>query len=164
MSTSRHRRGTGGPGGTPLAEYGRPGTFGLAVAQKLAASGITEAELVQLAQERGKTKWLPFRRYIDYFKEEGFKIVLENGRYVDKTGPSQSTGASTPMQIVINGQIPTKDDFESAYRMLARPGQSISIDAVLDQIETNTRNKILTLQNNWRMITEENIKIWSKKL
>ena len=59
--------------------------------------------------------------------------------------------------------LPTKEDFESAYRTLTRPGQSISIDVVLDQIETNAKNKSLTLKNNWRMITEKNIEIWSKK-
>jgi hypothetical protein len=58
--------------------------------------------------------------------------------------------------------IPTKEDFESAYRTLTRPGESISIDAVLDQIETSAIEKGFALKNNWRMITKKNIEIWLK--
>lgn len=58
---------------------------------------------------------------------------------------------------------PSKEDFESAYRMLTHLGESIPIDAVLNQIEINAKNKGLSLKNNWRMITEKNIEIWSKK-
>lgn len=59
--------------------------------------------------------------------------------------------------------LPTKENFESAYRALTCPGKSISFDAVLDQIETNAKEKGLSLMNDWRMITEKNIIMWSKK-
>ena len=59
--------------------------------------------------------------------------------------------------------LPTKEDFESAYRALARPRESISIDEVLDQLETSAKKKGLSLKSNWRIITEKNIEIWSKK-
>lgn len=59
--------------------------------------------------------------------------------------------------------LPSKFDFESAYRALTCPGKSISFDAVLDQIETNAKEKGLSLMNDWRMITEKNIIMWSKK-
>lgn len=59
--------------------------------------------------------------------------------------------------------LPCKEDFETAYRKLSRLGESVSIDAVLDQIEINVKNEKYSLNNNWRMITEKNIEIWSKK-
>lgn len=73
-------RGTGGT--VPLKVYGRPYSFQLAVAEKLAATGLTEAEHVQLAKKHGKTKWISLKRYIYFFEKEGFKFVLENGRYI----------------------------------------------------------------------------------
>ncbi|MBU5612871.1 hypothetical protein [Geomonas azotofigens] len=78
------RRGTGGPGGRPLKEYGKLGTFGLAIAQKLAATGLTEADYIQIARQF-KADETRFYAYIRYFKNEKFNIILENGRYVDKT-------------------------------------------------------------------------------
>lgn len=89
------RRGTGGI--VPLKAYGRPGTFGCAVAEKLAVTGLTEAEYVQIAQKHG-TSQNRFKAYIDYFKEQGFNIVLENGRYVEKTESSVFLGSSTQTQ------------------------------------------------------------------
>jgi len=57
--------------------------------------------------------------------------------------------------------LPSKLDFESAYRSLTCPGESISIDAVLDQLETNAKEKGLSLNSNWRIIMEKNIEIWA---
>ena len=59
--------------------------------------------------------------------------------------------------------LPTKEEFESAYRALTRSGESISIDAVLDQIESNAKKNGLSIKGNWRIITEKNIEIWSRK-
>jgi len=59
--------------------------------------------------------------------------------------------------------LPNKEDFESAYRTLTRPGETISIDSVLDQLENNAKKMGRSLKNNWRTITEKNIEIWSKK-
>lgn len=60
--------------------------------------------------------------------------------------------------------LPNREDFESAYRSLARPGQEVSIDAVLDKIASNAIKAGLTLKDQWRTITERNIKdYWSKK-
>lgn len=152
-----------GSGGTvPLNEYGRPGTFGLAVAEKLAATGLNEAEYVIIAQKFG-TNEKRFKAYIRYFIQEGFNIVLENGRYVQKEESSYLTGSLSPTQAPSKSEIPTKVDFESAYKALTCPGETISIDSVLDQIEINAKKKGHLFNNNWRMITEENIMIWSKK-
>ena len=87
--------------------------------------------------------------------EEKFRFVLKKTSSNSMLESSQSTSQD-------NSYLPTKEDFETAYRMLARPGEAISIDAVLDQIEINARGWGLLLKNNWRMITEKNIEIWSK--
>jgi len=89
------RRGTGGI--VPLKAYGRPGTFGCAVAEKLAETGLTEAEYVQIAQKFG-TSQNRLKAYVEYFKEQGFNIVLENGRYVEKAESLKFPGSSTQNQ------------------------------------------------------------------
>lgn len=75
-------RGTSGT--VPLIKYGLPGTFGLAVAEILATTGFTETEYIHFVKKMGKTKCIPLKGYIRYFINEGFNIVLENGRYVQK--------------------------------------------------------------------------------
>jgi len=76
-------------------------------------------------------------------------------------------GSSSPaMQSTAMEQtpaVPTKEDFEAAYRTLVRPGESVSIDAVLDQMEISATNECHSLKNDWRMITEANVKIWLRK-
>jgi hypothetical protein len=62
-----------------------------------------------------------------------------------------------------NDALPIKEDFETAYRALTRLGERGHIDAILDLIETNVTKEGRVLKSNWRMITEENIKIWLKK-
>lgn len=60
--------------------------------------------------------------------------------------------------------LPNREDFESAYRSLARPGQEISIDDVLDKIASDAIKMGLTLKDHWRVITERNIKeFWSNE-
>lgn len=62
----------------------------------------------------------------------------------------------------ITSHLPSAEDFELAYMMLAQLGEDISIDSVLDQIEINLKNEGHLLKSNWRMVTEKNIEIWSK--
>jgi hypothetical protein len=59
--------------------------------------------------------------------------------------------------------LPTKDDVESAYDMLGSRGEEIDIDSILDQIDKNATNSGRNLKANWRLITEKNIEMWSKK-
>ncbi len=40
-------------------------------------------------------------------------------------------------------------------------GLPVTVDAVLDQIEINAEKDGLVLKDNWRIITERNIEIWS---
>ena len=58
--------------------------------------------------------------------------------------------------------IPTKEDFEKAYRKLEkRHKQGVPIDEVLDTMEANLTERGRKLQENWRSITEQKIKEWS---
>ena len=84
---------------------------------------------------------------------------LEKSRELDfsnNKSVAMQSASSTPC-------LPCKEDFESAYKILTRPGDSISIDSVLDQIEVTSKNEGIILKSNWRMITERSIEIWSKK-
>jgi hypothetical protein len=63
----------------------------------------------------------------------------------------------------INSYLPSKKDFESAYRMLAQLGEAVSVDSVLEQVEIIIKNNGLSLRNDWRMLTERNIAIWANK-
>jgi len=85
-TTEFTNRGTGGS--VHLSVYGRPGTFGLALAEKIAASGLNESEYVHIAQQYKKST-TRFKDYIRYYIDQGFNLVLENGRYVDKTSYSE---------------------------------------------------------------------------
>ena len=59
--------------------------------------------------------------------------------------------------------IPTKEDFEKAYRKLEkRHKQGVPIDEVLDTMEANLTERGRKLQENWRSITEQKIKERSK--
>jgi hypothetical protein len=57
--------------------------------------------------------------------------------------------------------VPNKEDFEKAYRTITSPGQSVSIDAVLNQIEFDAKTSGHKLKINWRLTTERNIEIWA---
>lgn len=59
--------------------------------------------------------------------------------------------------------LPTKEDFEAAYRRRCSLGGKIAIDLVLDQIEIDAISSGHILKKNWRQITEKNIELWSKK-
>ena len=76
---------------------------------------------------------------------------------------SSTIKAQQKNQLDNNYYEPTKEDFESAYRKLVRPGEGISIDSVLDKIEINAEKKGISLKSNWRTVTEQSIEVWSKK-
>ncbi len=58
--------------------------------------------------------------------------------------------------------LPTKEDCEQAIRQLHDEGRQSMTEQVLDRIEKNVKTKGIALKPNWRMITEENMKIWSR--
>jgi hypothetical protein len=57
--------------------------------------------------------------------------------------------------------LPTKEDCEAAIRQLSDENAQARTEQVLDRIEKNVTSKDMALKSNWRMITEENMKIWS---
>jgi len=78
-------------------------------------------------------------------------LITDNSLYKE--------GAPIPLRLS-GDYIPSKDDFESVYRMLCSPGQKIDKESILDQIEKNAINSGFNLKDNWRLITELNINIW----
>lgn len=59
--------------------------------------------------------------------------------------------------------VPTKEDFDEALRELSKYQKlEISIDQVFDEMETKLIKKGYELHEDWRTITEQNIKKWSK--
>ncbi|MFO7883384.1 MAG: hypothetical protein R6U68_01055 [Desulfobacteraceae bacterium] len=68
---------------------------------------------------------------------------------------------STAMNSNSSNYLPTKEDCEAAIRQLSDENKQARTGQVLDRIEENVTSKGMTLKPNWRMITEENLKIWS---
>jgi|GEM_PF-4311555 len=87
-------------------------------------------------------------------------LYLE-GEVADTKETPETTKSTSLNSECSDAYLPTKEDFESAYRMLTRPGESISIDSVLNQIEVNAKNNGFLLNGDWRLITEKNIEVWS---
>jgi hypothetical protein len=59
--------------------------------------------------------------------------------------------------------LPTKEDFESAYKSLSKTAEHINIEDILDQIELKFSNSGYRLKNNWRLIIKSKLELWSKK-
>lgn len=68
---------------------------------------------------------------------------------------------SSTMTSCSSNYLPTKEDCETAIRQLYDENVQARTEQVLDRIEKNVTSKGMTLKSNWRMITEENMKIWS---
>ena len=103
--------------------------------------------------------------YIDVAQFNDSRVFNEITRIIS-IGFSGNSPVSATQQAETkeyNGTLPSKEDFESAYRKLVRPGEGISIDSVLDQIEINAEKKGISLKSNWRMVTEQSIEVWSRK-
>lgn len=76
---------------------------------------------------------------------------------------AQILGTHPHKQPADNTFLPSKEDFEKAYRMLTKLGEVVSIDTVLDQVAINSTNTDMLLKSDWRVITERNIATWTKK-
>jgi hypothetical protein len=88
--------------------------------------------------------------------------ISENNHLVEQAlklneGIAESNSADS------NGSnyLPTKEDCEAAIRQLSDGDVQATTDQVLDRIEKNVTSRGIALKLNWRMITEENMKIWS---
>lgn len=94
---------------------------------------------------------------------ENSNLYLEGESAADHTEAAKVLVSPVLTQSLLGDYLPTKEDFESAYRSLTRPGLAVSIDSVLDQLEIDAKKKGLLLENNWRKITEKNIETWSRQ-
>jgi len=135
-------------------------------------SGATIEEMLRLRKDNGKPYDDRKKALVKLLKEikNAYRVeLIENGdRFQfqsEKSLVSSTNNASqqTSAQPHDNSYLPSKDDFETAYRTLANPGVTIYIDSVLDQLEINAKKNRLLLKDNWRVITEKNIEGWSKK-
>lgn len=57
--------------------------------------------------------------------------------------------------------LPTREDFETAYRRLAGCGEAVPVNAVLQEIGVMVEGGGRTLNPQWRAITERNIEMWA---
>ncbi|MBK5276536.1 MAG: hypothetical protein JJE30_16010 [Desulfuromonadales bacterium] len=86
---------------TDLLNYGKPESFGRAVAVALATTGLTEAEYVLMAQKFEIKGIKRFKAYRKFYEKEGYDIVeLEKGRFVEKQEPSRFAGSLTSTDII----------------------------------------------------------------
>jgi hypothetical protein len=108
----------------------------------------------------------PFNGRKAWNKKENKEIfrewISENNHLVEQAlklneGIAESNTADS------NGSyyLPTKEDCEAAIRQLSDEDVQATTDQVLDRIEKNVTSRGIALKLNWRMITEENMKIWS---
>jgi hypothetical protein len=108
----------------------------------------------------------PFNGRKAWNKKENKEIfrdwISENNNLVEQSlklneGIAESNSADS------NGSnyLPTKEDCEAAIRQLSDENAQARTEQVLDRIEKNVTSKGMALKPNWRMITEENMKIWS---
>lgn len=58
---------------------------------------------------------------------------------------------------------PVMEDFEAAYRMLAKLGDELTIDNILHQMECNFASAGKRLSVTWKEEMEENVRNWSKR-
>lgn len=60
--------------------------------------------------------------------------------------------------------LPTKDDFDNARRRILREGKKqISIDEILDIMEPDLTEAGLSLTEEWRSVTRNNILLWTQE-
>jgi hypothetical protein len=79
--------------------------------------------------------------------------VCRDAETGNRSKPKERTGQ--------NEYLPTKEDCEAAIRQLSDENAQARTEQVLDRIEKNVTSKGMALKPNWRMITEENMNIWS---
>ena len=63
-------------------------------------------------------------------------------------------------KMVGDDYLPTKDDIESAYRLIAMAGTWAKIDDVFDRLEANAKRAGIVLVMNWREIVEAKMVDW----
>jgi len=128
-------------GGDVIREVGGPGAGGTSIL--LLVKKYTADQLLNLKTDIKK------------------EIAEDIKNLVQKMDGISKENVNTPQEGNHPDYLPNKGDFEKAYRTIASQGQSVSIDAILDQIEIDAKTSGHKLKNNWRLTTERNIEIWS---
>jgi hypothetical protein len=85
----------------------------------------------------------------------------DDGIYIFSVCRDAEIGTRSKEKTGQNEYLPTKEDCEAVIRQLSDEDVQARTGQVLDRIEKNVTSKGMTLKPNWRMITEENMKIWS---
>lgn len=93
----------------------------------------------------------------ELFYSNDKKTILKTHVLQSKVSAPSSHSGIKEVQQPDSGYLPNREDFESAYRSLARMGQEVSIDDVLDKIASDAIKAGITLKDQWRTITELNI-------
>jgi len=104
-----------------------------------------------------------FRFFIQRKSGKNYEL-LASVQIPDKNNQVDSTSKDNMNNKIETGlYLPAKEDFEKAYRKLEKKHkQGVPIDEVLDIMEVNLTEKGRKLHENWRSITEQKIKEWSK--
>jgi hypothetical protein len=87
-------------------------------------------------------------------------IRIEAFRGEKRTDPlSDNSSESIPNQMYY---VPTKEDCDQAIRQLHDEGRQSRTEEVLDRIEQNLTSRGIQLRPHWRIMTEANMKVWSR--
>jgi len=126
-----------------------------------------DIELAKWREEKKESVTSTEKAYFRFFiqRKSGKNYeLLASIQIPDKLDQLDSTSKNNRNNKIEAGlYIPTKEDFEKAYRKLEkRHKQGVPIDEVLDTMEANLTERGRKLQENWRSITEQKIKEWSK--
>jgi hypothetical protein len=130
------------------------------IARDLIQKGLSKRDL-QITIQR-------VQRHIDHIRKEEHKIPLnqdENGVWRFNVGAEVEESSNNSIdenKSLKKNYYPTRQDFEAAYKALARPWQEVPVDKILDQIESNIKGSGYALAEDWRIVIIRNIgSIWS---
>jgi hypothetical protein len=103
------------------------------------------------------------RSHLNHLKtDHGLEIEKNaDGIYIFSVCSEAETGNRSKENAGQNEYLPTKEGCEAAIRQLSDENVQARTGQVLDRIEKNVTSRGKALKSNWRMITEENMKIWS---
>lgn len=106
-----------------------------------------------------------FRLFIQ--KDDGRSYIkLAKVEMPDKSGKIDPTSKDNEKSKnkYESGYIPVEEDYNNSRRKILRGGNyKVSIGYILDIMQNDLEAVGRVLANNWRTVTENNVKLWSKK-
>lgn len=105
-------------------------------------------ELSQLEKAKKNDYFRNFLKKDPFVRIEGYR------------GDKRSDLPDEPAKKTEKNYRPNKTDIEKALDMIESEGSRHSLDNILDIVEKNCCDEGKSLTENWRIITERNIKIW----